>query len=116
VEDTRDVAGQGQWLVVDTVRSTGPVDGFVGALRAGYARPGPPEPPDPKGPVACAPIGYAPEWIVLVDGDGAAYQVQIPYWGVCPAPDPDVLKALAAVPTAVVSTDRIWPAPSAGAK
>lgn len=113
VQETQDVPGQGQWLVVNTVRSTGPVDGFVDALRAGYAKPPAPAPTEP---VACAPIGYLPEWIVLIDADGAAYQIQIPYWGICPVPDPDVLKALAAVPTAVVSTERIRQTTSPGAE
>jgi outer membrane murein-binding lipoprotein Lpp len=113
VEDNQDVPGQGQWLVVNTVRSTGSVDGFVSALRAGYSKPAQ---PTPKGPIACAAVGYTVEWIVLVDADGTAYQIQIPFWGVCPAPDPDVLKALAAVPTTVASTERIRQTTSPGAQ
>ena len=113
VEENQDVPGQGQWQVVDTVRSTGSVDGFVSALRAGYAKP--PQ-PTPKGPIGCPAIGYALQWIVLVDADGTAYQIQIPFWGVCPAPDPDVLKALEAVPTTVASTERIRQTTSPGAQ
>ncbi|MEY9859820.1 hypothetical protein ABH935_005453 [Catenulispora sp. GAS73] len=45
----QDVPGQGQWQVVNTVRSTGPVDAFASALRARYVKP--PQ-PTPKGPIA----------------------------------------------------------------
>jgi hypothetical protein len=113
VQDNQDVPGQGQWLVVNTVRSTGSVEGFVSALRAGYSKPAQ---PTPKGPIGCPAIGYTVQWIVLADADGTAYQIQIPFWGVCPAPDPDVLKALAAVPTTVASTERIRQTTSAGAQ
>ena len=113
VQDDQNVAGQGEWIVVNTIRSTGSVDGFVSALRAGYVRP--PQ-PTPKAPIACPAIGYTTQWIALVDADGTAYQIQIPFWGVCPAPDPDVLKALAAVQTTVVSTQRIRQTTSAGAQ
>lgn len=101
---TQDVPGQGQWSVIDTVRSTGSVDGFVRALRAN-----PTKPPEkrPTGDYACAAVGYVEPWIVLVDADGTAYQIQVPQWGVCNGPDPDVLKALDAVPTEVASTERI---------
>ncbi|NUP51175.1 MAG: hypothetical protein HOW97_28265 [Catenulispora sp.] len=95
---------QGQWSVVQTVRSTGSVDGFVRALRANPTKP--PE-KDPGKNYACPAIGYVEPWIVLVDADGKAYQIQVPRWGVCNGPDPDVLKALDAVPTKVVSTERI---------
>lgn len=113
VQDNEEVPGQGRWQVVDTVRSTGPVDGFVSALRASYTKPAQPA---PKGPFGCPAVGYGLQWIVLVDADGTAYQIQIPFWGVCPAPDPDVLKALAAVPTTVASTERIQQTTSAGAQ
>lgn len=112
-EAGQDVPGQGQWQVVNTIRSTGPVDGFVNALRAAYVKA--PQ-PTPAGKLACPAIGYAPSWIALIDGDGTAFQIRIPMWGVCPAPDRDVETALAAVPTAVVATDRIRQTTSQGAQ
>jgi hypothetical protein len=109
----RDVPGQGQWQVVDTVRSTGSVDAFVSALRAAYVKP--PQ-PSPKAPAVCPAIGYAEPWIALIDFAGKAYRIQIPFWGVCPAPDPDAMKALAAVPTTTASTERIRQTTSPGAQ
>jgi hypothetical protein len=94
VEAPQDIPGQGQWWVVNTVRSTGSVDGFVSALRASYVKA--PQ-PTPHGKIACPAIGYSPEWIALIDADGTAYQIRIPSWGVCGQPDTDVLKALGTV-------------------
>jgi hypothetical protein len=111
--DTEDVTGQGQWLVVKTVRSTGSVDGFVDVLRAAYVKPAQ---PTPKGDVACADVAYVQPWLVLADADGHAYRISVPMWGVCPAPDPDVMKALAALPMTTVTTDRIRQTTSAGAQ
>lgn len=113
VEAVQDVPGQGQWEVVNTVRSTGSVDGFVNALRASYVKPAQ---PTPKGGYACAAVAYGPQWIALIDADGTDYQIRIPSWGVCGQPDPDVLKALAAVPTTIASTDRIRQTTSPGAQ
>ncbi|WP_344662762.1 hypothetical protein [Catenulispora subtropica] len=113
VMSMRDVPGQGQWRVVDTVRSTGSVDAFVNALRAAYAKP--PQ-PTPKKSVACPAIGYAEPWIAAVDAGGQAYRIAIPMWGVCPAPDPGVVKALADLKTTVVSTERINQTESPGAQ
>lgn len=113
VETSQDIPGQGQWWVVNTVRSTGSVDGFVNALRASYARPAQ---PTPKGGYACAAIAYSPQWIALIDADGTAYQIRIPASGVCGEPDADVLKALEAVPTTIASTDRIRETTSPGAQ
>jgi hypothetical protein len=110
---TQDVPGQGQWQVVNTIRSTGSVDAFVSALRAGYVKP--PQ-PAPKTPSVCPDIGYTQPWIALIDADGEVYRIQIPSWGVCPAPDPDVTKALAAVQTTTVSTERIRQTTSPGAQ
>jgi hypothetical protein len=111
--ETRAIPDQGQWTVIDTVRSTGSIDGFVSALRAAYVKP--PEAPPAGDNWGCAAIGYIAQPVTLVDADGTAYSVGIPFWGVCPAPDPDVTKALAAVPTAVVSTDLIRQVESPGA-
>jgi hypothetical protein len=111
--DTRAIPDQGQWTVVDTVRSTGSIDAFVSALRAAYVKP--PQAP-PAGDYACPAIGYITQPVTIVDADGTAYSVGIPFWGVCPAPDPDVTKALAAVPTTVVSTDLIRQVVSRGAQ
>ncbi|MBR7833775.1 hypothetical protein KDL01_10895 [Actinospica durhamensis] len=113
VQAEQDVAGEGEWQVVNTVRSTGSVDGFVNALRSAYVRP--PQ-SSPTESIACTAIGYVQQWIVLVDGDGTAYRIAIPFWGVCPAPDPAVLKALAAVKTTIASTERIRQTLSAGAQ
>ncbi|NUR30727.1 MAG: hypothetical protein HOV83_33565 [Catenulispora sp.] len=113
VTASRDVPGQGQWLVVDTVRSSAPIDSFISVLRAAYTKP--PQPRS-KEPVACPAIGYGEPWIVAVDADGQAYRLAIPMWGVCPAPDKDVLKALADVKTTVVSTERIRQTESPGAQ
>jgi hypothetical protein len=112
-QDDQDVSGDGQWLVVKTVRSTGSVDGFVSALRASYAKP---PAPKPKGDFACADVAYLQPWIALIDADGKAYRVSIPSWGVCDDPDPDVTKALAAVSTTTVSTERIRQTMSQGAQ
>ncbi len=109
----QDVPGQGQWQVVNTVRSAGSVDAFVNALRAGYVKP--PQ-PTPEGLIACPAIGYTQQWIALVDADGKAYRIEIPFWGVCPAPDADVMQALAAVKTTIVSTERIRQTVSPGAQ
>lgn len=112
-QDNQDVPGQGQWLVVKTERSAGSVDGFVSALRTSYAKP---PAAKPKGDFSCAAIGYVQPWLVLVDADGKAYRVAIPSSGVCEEPDPDVTKALAAVPTTTVSTERIQQTMSPGAQ
>jgi hypothetical protein len=109
----RDIPDQGQWAVIDTVRSTGSIDGFVSALRAAYVKP--PQQPAPGGN-GCPAVGYIPQTVTLVEPNGTAYNVGIPLWGVCPAPDPDVTKALAALPTAVVSTDLIKQVESPGAQ
>jgi hypothetical protein len=111
--DNQDVPGQGQWLVVTTIRSTGSVDGFVSALRAAYVKA--PQ-PTPKGNFACADVAYVQPWVALVDAAGKAYRVEIPIWGVCPAPDPDVMKALGAVATKTVATERIQQTMSPGAQ
>jgi hypothetical protein len=112
--DTRAIPDQGQWTVIDTVRSTGPIDAFVSALRAAYVRP--PEAPPAGRNWACSDVLISAPPVTLVDADGTAYSVGIPFWGVCPAPDPDVTKALAAVPTTVVSTDLIRQVESPGAQ
>ncbi|WP_194908606.1 hypothetical protein [Catenulispora rubra] len=118
VQDFQDVAGQGQFSVVNTVRSTGSVDAFVSALRAAYVRP--PEPTPQGGSYSCAAIGYTPQWLALIDADGTVYRVEIPFWGVCSAPDRNVTTVLAtvlaAVPTKVTSTERIRQTVSPGAK
>jgi hypothetical protein len=113
VDASQDAPGQGQWRVVDTVRSTGPVDGFVNALRAAYVKP---PTANPTGDHACPAIGYAQRWLALVDADGTAYQIRIPMGGVCLAPNSDVLKALDAIPTTVASTERIQQTTSPGAQ
>jgi hypothetical protein len=89
------------------------VDAFVSALRAAYVKP--PQEAVPGGH-GCPAVGYIPQTVTLVDANGTAYSVGIPLWGVCPAPDPDVMKALAAVPTTVVSTDLIKQVESPGAQ
>ncbi|WP_370350932.1 hypothetical protein [Catenulispora sp. EB89] len=114
VQDFQDVPGQGQFSVVNTVRSTGSVDAFVSALRAAYVRP--PEPTPQGGNYSCAAIGYAQQWLVLIDADGTAYRIEIPFWGVCPAPDRTVTSALAAVKTKVTSTVRLRQTISQGAQ
>lgn len=111
--DAQNVPNQGQWLVVTTIRSTGSVDAFVSALRAAYVKP--PQ-PTPKGTWGCADDAYVQPWIALIDAAGKAYRIQIPMWGVCPAPDPDVMKALAAVKTTTVATDQIRQTMSPGAQ
>lgn len=114
VQDFQDVAGQGQFSVVNTVRSTGSVDAFVSALRAAYVRP--PEATPQGGAYSCAADGYVPLWLALIDADGTVYRVEIPFWGVCSAPDRDVTSALAAVKTAVTSTEQIRRTVSPGAQ
>jgi hypothetical protein len=113
--ETRAIPDQGQWTVIDTVRSTGSIDAFVSALRAAYVKP-PEAPPTGDHLGGCALVLYVAQPVTLVDADGTAYSVGIPFWGVCPAPDPDVTKALAAVPTTVVSTDLIRQVESPGAQ
>jgi hypothetical protein len=110
----RTIPGKGQWAVIDTVRSTGSIDAFVSALRAAYVKP--PEAPPTGDQWACPAVGYVATPVTLVDADGTAYSVGIPFWGACPAPDPDVTKALAAVPTTVVSTELIRQVESPGAQ
>ena len=113
-ENIQDVPGQGQWQVVNTVRSTGPVDAFVSALRAAYVRPA--EPTPQGGHVSCAAIGYTEQWLVLIDADGTAYRVAIPFWGICSAPDRNVMTALTAVKTTIASSERIHQTTSPGAQ
>jgi hypothetical protein len=112
--ELREIPDQGQWSVIDTLRSTGSIDAFVSALRAAYVKP--PEAPPTGDRWGCSDVLYVAPPVTLVDADGTAYGVGIPFWGVCPAPDPDVTKALAAVPTTVVSTDLIRQVESPGAR
>ena len=114
VQTYQDVPGQGQWEVVNTVRSTGSVDAFVSALRAAYVRPPEPTPQGEK--YSCAAVGDVPPWLVLIDADGTAYQISIPFWGVCRAPDRNVTAALQAVPTTIAATERIKQMTSPGAQ
>lgn len=114
VQDFQNVPGQGQSEVVNTVRSTGSVDAFVSALRAAYVRP--PEPAQQGGSYSCPAIGYTQQWLALIDADGTVYRIEIPFWGVCSAPDRNVTSALAAVKTAVTSTERIRQTISPGAQ
>jgi hypothetical protein len=114
VQDFQNIPGQGQWVVVNTVRSTGSVDAFVSALRSAYVRPA--EPTPKGGNVSCPAIGYTQQWLALIDADGTAYRIAIPFWGVCSAPDRNVTSALAAVKTTVASTERIQQTTSPGAQ